>query len=249
MLNFYTFKWGSKYDARYPNRLYGSLTKWCKVPFTLTCITDDTTDILPQIETIDYNSFDLFDYPKDRVFTREKLCLMKKFNKGKNFWLDLDLLIHNDITDLVTRDLEKPTFIWNYWNWDRAEDPMEFYGHGQTCYINSSFVGWQDNNGEILFDELWKRQKEAFYTYASLDKYLFYQHWHKKNVLTWERGLWYNYNFGTDPFKAQEDKKGCIFNTSHLKLYDRDGVQRPLAFELHETRGWAKRIWESYDER
>lgn len=243
MINFFTFKWGSKYDASYPNRLYGSLLRHCSEAFTFTCITDDLTGLRTGINTIDYNTFDPFDYPKDRVFTREKLVLFKEFNKGRNCWIDLDILIHNDITDLVTRELEKPTFIWNWWGWDDNPNRMRGYGNGQSCFINSSFVAWQDDMGEPIFDALYNKQKEAFYTYISLDKYLFYQHWHKKHLDFWERGLWYNYNFDKVKFTKQESHRGCLFNTSHLKLYK----DRPEAYELHEAEGWAKQLWESYD--
>ena len=49
------------------------------------------------------------------------------------------------------------------------------------CFVNSSFVGWQDNNGEQIFDDLWNKQEYAFHMYASLDKYMFYEQWHKKS--------------------------------------------------------------------
>lgn len=243
MINFFTFKWGDKYDHKYVNRLHNSLKNHVDVPFKFYVITENPIGISEDIEWIEYNLFDPFDYPKDQIFTREKLVLFKQYTKGKNFWLDLDLLIHNNITDLVTRDLEKPTFIWNYWNWDRSDNPYQGYGSGQTCYVNSSFVGWQDNNGEKIFDELYNKQKQAFYTYRSLDKYLFYQHYHKDNFNVWERGLWYNYNFDKYPFQKQENMRGCIFNTSHLKLYPNE----IKAFELHETYNWAHDIWVSYD--
>ena len=74
------------------------------------------------------------------------------------------------------------------------------------------------------------------------DKYMFYEQWHKKSFDTWKRGLWYNYNFDPRPHHKQEDKRGCIFNTSHLKLYPND-VQ---AKELHEATDWAIELWESY---
>ena len=246
MINFFCFKWGDKYDYNYVNRLYGSVFKNCKVPFTFHCITENPVGLLDDIEWIEYNDFDPFDHPKDRVWTREKLVLFKEFNKGKNFWLDLDLLIHNDITDLVTYDLDKPTFIWNHWSWDALEgqgkNPLENYGSKQMCFVNSSFVGWQYNNGEQIFDDLWNKQEYAFHMYASLDKYMFYEQWHKKSFDTWKRGLWYNYNFDPRPHHKQEDKRGCIFNTSHLKLYPND-VQ---AKELHEATDWAIELWESY---
>ena len=243
MINFFCFKWGDQYNYKYVNRLYGSIKKHCHVPFKFHCITENPVGIHDDIEWIEYNKFDPFDYPKDRIFTREKVVLFKEFKQGKNIWLDLDLLIHNNITDIVTRDIEKPTFIWNHWTWNDNEDPLKNYGNGHVCYVNSSFVMWQDNNGEKIFDDLWEKQQYAFHTYTSLDKYIFYQHWHKNNFSVWEDALWYNYNFDKRPWHKQENKKGCIFNTSHLKLYENDRK----VYELHETVNWARDLWESYD--
>lgn len=240
-INFYTFKWGNKYSADYVNKLYSSLAIHCHVDYTFTCITDDSTGIDSSINIIDYDSFDPFPYPKDRVFTREKLVLMKRFNKGKNFWLDLDLLIMNDITDLVTRELEKPTFIWNYWTWDRGEDDhnrLWSWGKGTICYMNSSFVGWQDDRGEFLYDHLDKWHKEAFHTYASLDKYLFYQHWNlnKGKLHFWERGVVSRYEGQDDPTL----NRMWIFNSSHIK----GNYQNKIYNELHEQDGWVGEAWQ-----
>lgn len=248
-VSFFTFKWGDKYGPEYPNRLYVSLMQHCKIPFDLTCITDDTDGLLPQIHTIDYDSFDPFKQPKDRIFTREKLVLFKEFNYGRNVWLDLDILIHDDITDLVITDQPKPVFIWNYWTWDRHRDEyqaLRHYGNGSLCYMNSSFVYWQEDAGEHIFDSLWKDQEMAFWTYNSLDKYLFYQHWHRHNINFWNRGLFYNYNWDEVPYQHRPDHRACIFNTSHIKTNNIKGLS---AYELHEAKDWVKEIWESYDTR
>lgn len=244
-VNIFTFKWGTKYGPEYTNRLFGSLCRHIDVPFTFTCITDDTTGLDERIQTIDYDTFDPFDYPKDRVFTREKVVLFKRFQTGNNFWIDQDILIHNNITDLVTGQYDVPKFIWNYWNWNgRSEfENLRWFGKGVQCYVNSSFVGWSGNAGEFIYDYLDTNQVEAFHTYKSLDKFLFYQFWRRDKLDFWEDGLWYNYNFSDPPFTKVEDAKGCIFNTSHIKANNLDQI----AYEIHETEGWAKELWESYD--
>ena len=170
---------------------------------------------------------------------------MKRFQEGNNFWIDQDILIHNNITDLITRTFEKPTFIWNYWNWtNRSEyEALRWFGKGVQCYVNSSFVGWTGSCGEFIYDHIMANEKQAFHTYKSLDKYLFYQHWRNERLAFWEEGLWYNYNFSKPPFTIQEAERGCIFNTSHIKANNLE----QKAFEIHETTGWAKEMWESYD--
>ena len=245
MVNIFTFKWGDKYGPEYTNRLYGSLLKHVDVPFTFTCVTDNSDGLHSDIKVIDYDTFDPWEYPKDRILTREKVILMKRFQEGNNFWIDQDILIHNNITDLITRTFEKPTFIWNYWNWtNRSEyEALRWFGKGVQCYVNSSFVGWTGSCGEFIYDHIMANEKQAFHTYKSLDKYLFYQHWRNERLAFWEEGLWYNYNFSKPPFTIQEAERGCIFNTSHIKANNLE----QKAFEIHETTGWAKEMWESYD--
>ena len=238
MLNFFTFKWGDLYDHRYPNRLYNSLKKHCTSDFTLTCITDNADKVNSEINIIDYNTFDPFNYSKDKIFTREKLVLLDRFQIGNNFWLDLDILIQDNIDDLVNRTFTKPTFIWNHWAWNKKENPLDVYGKGSTCYVNSSFVGWTGDVGQPLFDFLVDNEEKLFYTYRSLDKMLFYQAWRKDMIDFWEDGLFYNYNFSDPPYEHREGYVASLFNTSHT---------RGNALELHQAEGWAKDMWESYD--
>lgn len=245
-INIFTFKWGTKYGPEYTNRLFHSLVSHIDVPFNFTCITDDARGLEQKIQIIDYNTWDPFDYPKDRVFTREKVVLFDRMTTGNNFWIDQDILIHNNITDLVTRQLDVPTFIWNYWNWDHKTefDRLKWFGKLTQCYVNSSFVGWTGDAGQFIFDHLQENQKEAFHIFKSLDKYLFYQHWRRDTIKFWERGLWYNYNFSEPAFTKQDSFKGCIFNTSHIKANSLD----QKAFEIHEAEGWAKDMWQDYDQ-
>ena len=241
----FTFKWGKKYGPEYVNRLYGSLCRHVNVPFNFTCITDDAYGIRKEIKTLDYNTFDPFPYPKDRIFTREKIVLFNHSFADHNMWIDLDVLVHGDITEYITRELEKPTFIFNYW-YDLQSRTMQWFGKGASCHINSSFVCWSGDNAKWLYDYTVKEQEKLFFTYKSLDKYLFYRHWTHGNLGLWEDGIVYNYNY-PEP-KTEGPKEGykiALFNTSHL--HNNRGMKKD-AMELHEAEGWAKELWESYDE-
>lgn len=237
-INFFTFKWGAKYGPEYVNRLYGSLRNNCSHNFILNVITDNVRDIDSNINIIDYTSFDPFCYPKNQIFTREKLVLFNKFVEGRNCWLDLDILIHDNIDELIEQELPRPKFIWNYWN-DYKERSEKWYGKGVSCHVNSSVVMWEGDNGRYLYDLLVDKEKEAFFTYKSLDKFLFYQA-HRKGLLDyWDEGIVSNYN------KEYFKRKGkiSIFNTSHI-LYNKGITEQ--AFELDEVQGWAEEIWKSY---
>ena len=234
-INIFTFKWGDKYGPEYVNKLFDSLGRFVGFPFSFTCITDDTDGLNSDIGVIDYLSFDPFDYPKHQIFTREKLVLMHKANKGRNIWLDLDLLIHEDITEEITKEIQKPTFIWNHWN--PLPRSYDWYGKGASCHVNSSFVMWDGNMGDDLWKLLTDFEEEAFFTYKSLDKFLFYQAHRKGMIDYWDEGFVSNYN------REGFQKKGkiSIFNTSHLK-YNKGLVE--VAYELDEVKeGWAHELW------
>lgn len=239
MINIYCFKWGTKYGPEYVNRLYVSLKKHCFVPFKFHCVTDDSSSINLDINIIDYNSFN-----HSSIFTLEKIELMYRETGPNNLILDLDILIHNDITDLCIRSIEKPTFIWTHWtpNWH-----MERLLHKkEACYVNSSFVRWSNTSAKFLWEYYIKNKDVLEKEYTSCDKYLFYEHYIKqKNIKFWSDGNkhFYNYNeLGPTQYQFNPNASCCLFNTSHLIKLGR------RCFELSETPDWAIDIWESYDE-
>ena len=238
LINFFTFKWGDKYGPEYVNRLYGSLRHHCREPFILNVISDNFHGVDNSITRIDYSNFDHFSFPKDQIFTREKLVLFKEFKEGINCWLDLDILIHDDIEFMFDYEFDKPKFIWNYWN-DYNERSLRWYGKGSSCHVNSSFVAWKDNCGEYIYDYLYNNKEKAFFTYKSLDKFLFYQLHRKQQLDYWDKGIFSNYN------REGFVEKGVVslFNTSHL--YNNKGINEK-AYELHEAKGWAEDVWKSY---
>jgi hypothetical protein len=227
-MNFFTLKWGTKYGPEYVNRLYGSLLVHYKKPFTLTCYTDNRTGIREevQLEHIDI----LRPYNTDRVFTYEKLKLMDHHETG--IWLDLDILIHEDITDV--EPIGDFTMIWNHWN--PLSRSYDWYGKGTSCHVNSSFVYW--NNPEWLKKFTHDNWSKIQFTYKSLDKYMFYQHHRNERLNYWPEDLVSNYN--KQWFELRN--KITLFNTSHIKANNLDEV----GYELHEAKDEVVELWKSY---
>ena len=244
--HFFTFKWGDKYGPEYVNRLYGSLVKYCDVPFAFTCITDNPDGIRPEVLLLDYNQIGPDSwraYGQDKIFTREKLCLMDLDIPGTIGWIDLDVLITTEVTSMVTRDFKKPTFILNHWNMDK-ENSFKWFGKGSDCHVNSSFVMWEDDVAQWLFDYTDKNLEKLMFTYKSLDKYLYYQHWRTDRLAFWEEGLVDNYNFSEPQYEERKEVRITLFNTSHIIIQNMD-IE---AYELHETEGmWPWDHWVSYD--
>lgn len=238
MINIYCFKWGPKYGPEYVNRLYNSLKKYLNINFEMTCITDDYSNINKQIHIIDYDFFE-----HTSIFTLEKLQLMNKITDKNNLLLDLDILIHNDITDLCVREIKKPTFIWTHWapdwHWERL------IKNKMACFVNSSFVRWSGTNAKFLWEHYNNNKKTMLLEYDSCDKYIFYEHYlSRKSIDFWEDSKYkfYNYNEqGPNQYKFIESASCCLFNTSHLIKMNR------RYFELDNTPNWATELWESYD--
>jgi len=233
IMNFYTLKWGDKYGPEYVNRLYGSLKKHYHKPFTLTCYTDDHIRIREEVYIQSIN--DLRPYDTDRVFTYEKLILMEKWEQG--VWLDLDILIHDDITCMADDNADFK-MIWNHWNpyWIKS---LRWYGKGVSCHVNSSFVKW--NNPEWLVKFTKDNWEKIKFTYKSLDKYLFYQHARNNRLKYWDEELVSNYNVQGRKLPGRI----TIFNTSHK--YNNKGIVDDLV-ELHEADHRVTKLWKSYDD-
>lgn len=230
-MDFYTLKWGDKYGPEYVNRLYGGLKRHYHKPFTLTCYTDTISQIDENVKV--KNIDDLRKFDTDRVFTYEKLILMEKHEKG--IWLDLDILIHKDITELCEDDSDFK-MIWNYWHPESRS--YMWYGKGASCHVNSSFVKF--NNPEWLTKFTNDNWEKIEYTYKSLDKYLFYQHHRNERLKFWDRGVVTNYNHGGFNLRGQVS----IFNTSHK--YNNKGIVEE-SYELHEADAETVKLWKSYD--
>lgn len=238
ILNIYCFKWGTKYGPEYVNRLFRSVQIHCQTPFKFHCITDNSTGIRAEIEIIDYNTFQ-----KTNIFTLEKVELMHRITTKNNLILDLDMLIHNDITDLVNQPIKRPTFIYTHWtpdwHWEKLVPKKT------ACFVNSSCVRWSGKNAQFLWKYYISNKGQLESEYQSCDKYIFYEHYmkNKDSIDFWKDGVFYNYNEeGPNKRQYRPEYSCCLFNTSHLIKLGKE------CYELSETPDWSADIWESYDD-
>ena len=228
-------KWGNLYGPEYVNRAYGGVCKHFQEPFDFVCYTDNSEGISPKIQIKDIQ--ELRPYNTRMVFTYEKLMLIGQDEYKENFWIDLDLLIHKDITDIILRPHNNITFIWNYWN-DYERMSLFNFGRGVSCHTNSSFVAWDKGTASWLLEYTHQNWKKIEWTYKSLDKYLFYQHHRKGKIDLWEDGIFSNFNKENYQLK----NKVSLFNTSHL--FNNKNMVDVRHYELHESS--VADIWKSY---
>ena len=222
MVRFNCLKWSDKYGPEYVNRLRNSIKRCYDGDFEFVCYTDNPSGVEADTEDIKI----LRPYDTDRVFTYEKLFLIRESKAEKNFWVDLDILVHGDLTATLNRPIPNFTMLWNYWN-DYEHKSLRWYGTGSSCHINSSFVGWQ--NADWLLDYTIENWTEIEFTYKSLDKYLFYQHARKNKLSYWSER--FAGNFNKQGFVVDLNKKITLFNTSHIKAND----LTETGYELHQV--------------
>ena len=240
-VNFFTLKWGDKYGPEYVNRLYNSLKLYCLTDFTFTLVTDKPYDDYAEgIQVMSILHLRLF---RSTIFTAEKLDIMSMFHGENNVLLDLDILIHNDITELVTQPSSRPIFVYTYWtpNWHWTK----LLVNKKACFVNSSFVKWSGNQAAYIDEHFTKNYDAMIEEYDSFDKYMFYEHaiaTESGGVDWWPEGIFYNYNEGPHKYELLEDHAVCLFNTSHLVK------QGKRHYELHNTPSEHTDIWEGYDD-
>jgi len=239
MIRFICFKWGKKYSHKYVNYLNNMVKKYCQLDFDFNCITDNPAGLSIDIKTYDIKEMSHWRGTSSSMFTIEKVsCFKNGFLNcnGPYVLLDLDILIHNDITEyLNSYNFYEPRIIKNYWNYENHKKTA--YGDS-WCDINSSFVTWKDNQLDGVFNFYQKNIDKISKVYDSFDKSLYYL---QENEYSFHpRKLVYSYNSGAEypnDLKVatfRPDYKICIFNNSH-----------GIGLDISDTKHWARDLWES----
>ncbi len=91
-MNIICLKWGDKYSHIEVNRLYKMCLKYFKDDFTFTCYTENSNQINKDIEILPLK----LDYDLERWWW--KLTLFENKVSDITMFLDLDVVIQNDIT-------------------------------------------------------------------------------------------------------------------------------------------------------
>lgn len=96
--NVLCIKWGTKYPAEYVNKLHSMVERHLSLPHRFVCLTDDATDINPQVECIPLLTEHLTGWwHKLSIFQSDVHDLT-----GPTVFLDLDVVITDSIDFLFT---------------------------------------------------------------------------------------------------------------------------------------------------
>ena len=215
MMNFICIKWGTKYGPHYVNNLYRMVQENYHNDFTFTCYTDDSTGL--NCDTKDIPDIDPL-HPKywfgkeNYCWDRSKFLMFNSHNflgyDGHWCFLDLDVIIQNDITDIHELSL-KPRLIHVQWQNPNHKHDRKFIDIRGT-YFNSSVMCWNKDQCEHIFWDAIEEEQQIFRTfYKGTDNY---HYWRQRDFWKNIPNDWvYSYNRG----KSYPDD--CLFNVDVIK--------------------------------
>ena len=169
--NVIVVKWGNKFTSEHVNRLYRMAKRNITLPFNFYCYTEDSIGIYDEVNII----------PLDASLGLEKwwwkLTLFKQnnFGNGINLFLDLDVVIQNNIDHFFTKAKHnKITLIsqdnddWHIFtplNWDPKTAPA----------YNSSIMIWYNNELTNIYQKF--LDNKTFYQsfYYGIDRFFTYE--------------------------------------------------------------------------
>ena len=197
-------KWGTLYPDTAVDKLYEVIRTNCSVDFTFECFTKFPQH-LEEYKQKHYRASVQPDYRFDTVqnsYHRDdfggiphyrKLCLFeldKKFDKDDTIlYLDLDSQIHGDLGYFFKLNNDKPYLVWNYWWEDKPEEWKRQYHMTRCPLYNSSVMVWKPGQNRKIYNFLEDNADKCFFTYPSMDTFLFHQFGSKDHFNYFEEGI------------------------------------------------------------
>ena len=223
-------KWGEKYDRAYVEKLKRQIEDNCSVPYTFYCITDNPTESYDiQLPATEWDLY--YEKSKNFFWAYRKLYMFRSLSRyafpetgiGNFLYLDLDVIIHQDLKYFFELDMEKPYITYGWWN-----DPNEChknYSKFQSTPINSSVIRWNDRQLLEIYKHIDKHLDVIFFTYPTIDNYLnhfwydmhdgeksFFNVFPQGDIYSWYKGNSFPNDMAAK--KLRTDCKICLFNNS-----------------------------------
>ena len=212
-------KYGDKFSHEHVNRLYRMIQKNLKKDFTFTCYTENANEINGDVIIKPLPNYNL-----DKWWW--KLTLFKYPTKKPTLFLDLDVVIQNDITHLEDYIVEDMLCtVKCYWkpHVKNIAEPPYF-----DMNLNSSVMLWKGDLTNV-WNTFYKDSDYYMVKYNGIDSFLFYDN---PEILLWlNRGEVYSRLFGYDEnnnyvegsikvpdYYYKSDYNICIFNGWRRKV-------------------------------
>tara|TARA_B000000557_G_C20806351_1_gene457903 strand:- start:752 stop:1525 length:774 start_codon:yes stop_codon:yes gene_type:complete len=236
--------WGKKYSVEYVNRLYSMVNRHLPTEFRFYCQTDITNGLNAKIEVLPFLEELPESTPEDmlnseefvnnlpRLWDRPKLNYFKPDPwgiKGTKIALDVDLIIHNDMTDILEMFSDKPITGRSWWH-DRDKEKQPQWKKRNGAYTNGGFYMWEGNMFESVWKDLKENARKIYFIYTGgSDNFLSQRHYNIFDFL--QPGMLYSFNYGCNwpddlfTYKIRQDGIMCIFNTTgnvktNLEIHD-----------------------------
>ena len=163
-------KWGDKFTSEHVNRLYRMAKKNISLPFTFHCYTENPIDLVDEIRVI----------PLDESLNLKawwwKLTLFKRndMGNGVNLYLDLDVIIQNNIDNIFDFAIPNRLTIPESYNLDMNFTEYHFDLKTLPVY-NSSIMLWYNNENTNLYDKFMKNLNLYTKIYSGIDRFFSYE--------------------------------------------------------------------------
>jgi hypothetical protein len=220
-------KWGDKYGRNYVEKLKEQVETNCSIPVNFYCLTDNPTESYDvQLPT----HWDEYYNPDTNRFWAYRKFYM--FNMSKNFpavigrkflFLDLDVLIHQDLKYFFDLPMNKPWIVRGWWN--NIENCRKNFGQIKSTPLNSSVILWNVGQMRKIYNHINENKEVIFFTYPTIDNYLnhfWYDIWEENegflqgfpegDVYSWYKGNIFDKDMKRKILRL--DHKICLFNNS-----------------------------------
>ena len=147
----------------------------------------------------------------------------KKIEGDKFLYLDLDVIIHQDLKYFFDLDMERPWIVRGWWN--DTNECRKNYAAMKSTPINSSVIRWDREQLNKIYYHIANNLDVLFFTYPTIDNYLNH-FWYdmldddKSFFSVFPQGDVYSYYRGNiwpddlEEKKIRLDHKICLFNNS-----------------------------------
>lgn len=223
-------KWGDKFNHEHVNRLYRMVCKNLDDDFNFICYTENSNNINSNIIIRPLPDYDLENW-------WWKLTLFEHTTKNITLFLDLDVVIQNNITHLKKFYNEfRITLIKAWWKPKLINAKENINSHFDMDY-NSSVMLW---NGDMtdIWNKFYENPEYYMMKYKGIDSYLYFHHFKKLNYfpkkVVYSRLYGYNEKNYWDTKKYDEPPNGlyykpnfkiCIFNGWERRRYEGKGLK------------------------
>ena len=225
--NIILVKWGDKFSSEHVNRIYRMAKKNLTLPFSLYCHTDDATGIYDSINIIKLDE----SLPLEKWWWKLTLFKKNKLPEGINLFLDLDVVIQNNIDHLFSiAEKNKLVII------DKMHNEDGFYIESHTIpFYNSSIMIWYNNDHQDIWEKFSSDMNLYFKLYSGIDRFFSYEinsskfkdvgidnYYYRANgrkIFNIESSQIVYHNDNEYKLYYDESRPICVFNSCHEDFY------------------------------